>query len=267
MADRENQSPTLYNVLKLWCDTHGVKFDPDPSIDLGAEFNYENPKALYIKVRSEADEPMFLHEAFHAYYYVQRMAGLDKKQVEELKLNDIGQTKALTEMQDRLEPGLQAKLEKIFGPPTFYGGDLSPTQFADYVNNLVDESRTTKTAADDRVGHPTQDFNEFCASLCATAAYGKFETFKRQMQQFRQAAQENPDLAPLYNHTCDVLGAAVKNGLGFAEELRKLNGFRPEPPELMRMYLNLLEMNKLMLQLVQAQTEEAGRTGIETARR
>jgi hypothetical protein len=63
-----------------------------------------------------------------------------------------------------------------------------------------------------------------------------------------------------------VLAAAVEQDAGFANVLRALNGFRPEPAELMNMELNLAKMRGLLQELAQIELPTE-KTGIKTARR
>ncbi|MCL6089119.1 MAG: hypothetical protein M1530_03065 [Candidatus Marsarchaeota archaeon] len=259
-------SPKLFDVLKIWCDAHKVKVDVDNSIGIVVEFNSEKPDALVLTVKSGQDEPVMLHEASHAYLYFQRKSGrLDAKSEKQLD-DDI---KAIREAEPKLGQKEQDALKKIFGPASGYSDPSlgpEPTEYS-FIGNLVDETRTfkagTRYAGE---GHPMSNFDEFCASLCATASYGDFEKFARQMQQFGKAAAELPALAPLYEKTLRVLASAVEQDAGFANVLRALNGFRPEPAELMNMELNLAKMRGLLQELAQMELP-AGRTGIETARR
>ncbi len=259
-------SPRLFDVLQIWCDAHSVSLVLDSSIGLGAEFNSEHADKLALKVKSEQEEPVMLHETSHAYAYFQRRSGaLDAKSEKQLD-EDI---KAIREAEPKLGQNEQDALKKIFGPLSGYSDPSLAPEPEDYsfIGNLVDETRTFKPGTRyEGEGHPMTNFDEFCASLCATASYGDLEKFSLQMQQFGKAAKELPALAPLYEKTLRVLASAVEQDAGFANVLRALNGFRPEPAELMNMELNLAKMKGLLQELAQMELP-AGRTGIETARR
>lgn len=259
--------PKLFEVLQSWCNANKISVVLDASIGLGAEFNSEHPEALVLKVKSEQDEQVMLHEASHANFYFQKLSGqIDAKREAQLD-NDII---SVREAEPKLGQKEKDALARIFGSASGYSDPSlgpEPTDYS-FIGNLVDESNAAKAIVSDRMGHPMTSFDEFCASVCTRAAYmdGDFDKFSQQMQEFRKAADELPALAPLYEKTCRVLAAAVEHGIGFANELRTLNGFRPEPPELMTMELNLAKMGRLLQDLARIELP-AGRTGLETVSR
>ncbi|MDE1798632.1 MAG: hypothetical protein KGH63_04490 [Candidatus Micrarchaeota archaeon] len=248
MSDEPTAGKKLFDTLQGWCDGHGVTIVLDSTLGLGAQFSSEDPKAPMLMVKSSQDEPVMLHEACHAYFYFRQQAG-------GLPAEAVARLDAAIRFVRDAEPKLPVKeqdaLARIFGPLSSYtNAALSPTP-TDYsfIGNLVDESRTTTTTVSDREGHPMDNFDEFCASLSATAAYGDFGAFSKQMRAFQKAGAENPQIAPLYNSTVQVLSAAVPLVSGYASQLRAANGFGPEPPELMKMELNLAKMSGLLQEL------------------
>ncbi|VVB56820.1 Uncharacterised protein [uncultured archaeon] len=268
MADLPTAPKKMFDAIQDWCGGHGITLVLDSTIGLGANFDYNNQAAPgkqnpHVVVRDETQGPMFLHEAFHAAYYLDEVKAqadpAKAKALEEGRTAMDRQINDLLRLENDLGPAEQGILENIFGSKSYYAGPISPTELFSYTNNLVDESRATSVTENDRVGHPMDNFNEFCASLSASAAYGDFKTFSKRLTDLQKAAEKNPELAKIYDQLHNVLAAALPLVTKYAEQLRMANGFGPEPPELMQMELNLAKMTKLLneLPLAQLQGEQA----------
>lgn len=256
MAPDPQSSKKMFDTLQSWCDSHDVSIIVDSTIGIGAHFSSEDENGLFLSVRSRQDEPTMLHETAHAYVHSQTKAGL-------LSAGQVAELDAVVKSIREAEPNLGAEaknaLTRIFGTASAYVDQfLGPTP-SDYsfIGNLVDESRTTRTASSDREGHPMDNFDEFCASLSATAAYGEFGSFSKKLQEFEKAALNNPELAPLYNQARVLLQAALPVVSGYAAQLRTANGFGPEPPELMNMELSLAKMSRQVQDLAIVQVPSA----------